>query len=163
MGLFGSSKKKIQLKEMPTTVMLVGVDMIGKIRTFQNVDNNVTMAVNLGYFYGFMKIQLVGLTSMDNVNWIIETSINNLKEAISQKSDLNIFSKLFELAYKNAYQNMKELGNDSNAFNKIGSMYLNELYGEEINDPPAEANATRQILNLYGMISRFTSNIKIVK
>ena len=54
MGWF-SKKKKYLKDEMPNFIMIAGVDIIGKLRGFNDVNDNYAMAVNLDIFMVFLE------------------------------------------------------------------------------------------------------------
>ena len=71
MGLF-SKKQKITIDDMAMKMMLAGVEAIGKLTIFNEASETQNMIVGMGYFYGFLKINLNSITRLDTANAIIE-------------------------------------------------------------------------------------------
>lgn len=161
MGLF-KKKAKYKKDDLPNLMMAIGIDMVGKLRGFNDVDDNYTIAVNMGYFYGFLRMQLSGLTSIKIADEIIEKSINNLNEALGKKIELNNFIYVVRTNYNNAFENIKRSANSNNVIESMSQLYLNDLYKKEIIDETKLLVSKNNINLLYGMILKMTDNIKIV-
>ena len=73
MGLF-SKKEKITVDDMAMKMMLAASEEIGKLTAFDEVSETQNMVVGMGYFYGFLKMNLNSITSLELANAIIEKS-----------------------------------------------------------------------------------------
>ncbi len=147
---------------MPNLMMAVGMDMVSKLRAFNDIDDNYSLAVNLGYFYGFLRLHLSTITSIKNANEIIEMSLNNLKEATEGKVSLENFNYIIKTNYNNAFENIQRSANDNNIIDFASQLYLNDLYQKEVVDNVKLLVAKNNITLLYGMITKLTANMKIV-
>jgi hypothetical protein len=161
MGLF-SKKQKYKKEDMPNLMMAVGMDMVGKLRGFNGIDDYFTTAVNLGYFYGFLRMQLSNLTSIQNSDEIIENSLKNLNEAVGGKIPLDNFIYIVRTNYNNSFENIKRSVKSNTIIESMAQMYLNDLYQKEIVDDTRLMVAKNNINLLYGMILKATDNMKIV-
>ena len=147
---------------MPNFIMIAGVDIIGKLRGFNDVNDNYAMAVNLGYFYGFFRMQLSCLTKLDVADEIIEKSLNNLNDAISGKISLDNFIYVVKTNYNNAFENIKRAVKSNNVITFMAQLYLNDLYQREISDNDKLMVSKNNINLLYGTALKLTDNMKIV-
>lgn len=161
MGIF-SKKQKHKKEDMPILMMAIGIDMIGKLNGFNDIDDNYTMAVNLGYFYGFLRIQLCNLTDIQTADKIIEDSLLNLNETVNNKIELNNFMYIVKTNFNNAFANIKKATTTNNIITSISQLYLYDLYQKEISDDVKLLVAKNNIKLLYEMISKLTNNIKII-
>ena len=106
MGLFGS-KKKVSVDDMAMQMMIAAVDVVGKIECFNDISDERSMAVNMGYFYGFLKLHLNSITKLDTADMIIRKSIDYIIEASKGQHLLENFGHtVLEIANK-AVENMK--------------------------------------------------------
>lgn len=161
MGLF-SKKTKIAKNQMPMFILLSSTDLMGKLQNFNDVDDNYAMAVNLGYFLGFFRLQLNGLVSFETADKIINDSISELDNAISGKLSIDNFSYIVKNMYNNSFANIKVAGSDSsNLIEKISQLYLNDLYKENKTDNQKLTIAINNINYMYTNVYNLTSNIKI--
>lgn len=161
MGLF-NKKQKYSKNDMPNLMMAVGIDMVGKLRGFNDIDDNYSLAVNLGYFYGFLRMQLSVITNIKTVDDIIEKSLTNLNEATEGKISLENFIYIVRTSYNNAFENIKRAANSNDVISQMAQLYLNNLYQREISDNVKLAVSKNNINLLYGMILKLTDNMKII-
>jgi hypothetical protein len=89
-GLF-NKKRKITIDDMAMKMMFSAVDSIGKLKGFNDLDDDQSMIVSLGYFYGFLKLHLNSITNLNTANIIIEKSIAYLENATKEKSSFEKF------------------------------------------------------------------------
>lgn len=143
-------------------MMVIGIDMVGKLRGFNDVDNDYSLAVNLGYFYGFLRIQLSSMVSIKISDEIIEKSLDNLNKATNGKISLDNFVYIVRTNYNNAFENIKRATNSSDIITHMAQLYLNDLYQREVDDNVKLTISTNNINLLYGMILKMAENIKII-
>lgn len=161
MGLF-SKKQKYSKDDMPNLMMEVGVDMIGKLKYFNDVDDNYAMAVNLGYFYGFLRMQLNSLTKIEIADKIIEESLVGLNEVTKGKLTLDNFIYVVRTNYNNAIENIKRSAKSNDIITSMAQLYLNDLYQKETTDNVRLKMSKYNINLLYEIILKLTDNIKII-
>lgn len=161
MGLF-KSKQKFKKEALPDLFMVLGVDVIGKLRAFNGIDDNYTLAVNYGYFYGFLRMELSTKLSIKEADEIIDKSIEYLGEAIGGKVKLENFIYVVRTNYNNAFENIKRSANSNDIIEHMAQLYLNDLYQKEMNDDIRLTVSKNNITQLYGMVLRMINNIKIV-
>lgn len=161
MGIF-NKKQKYAKNDMPNLMMAVGIDMVGKLRGFNDIDDNYSLAVNLGYFYGFLRMQLSGVTNIKTSDEIIEKSLTNLNEATKGKISLDNFIYIVRTNYNNAFENIKRATNSNDIISHMAQLYLNDLYQKEVNDDAKLIVSKNNINLLYGMIMKMTDNMKII-
>ena len=163
MGLF-SKKRKVSAEEMALDMMHVATATVGKLKAFNDVDDLRSMAVSLGYFYGFLRLNLACAASLATANTVIAKSINNLEEAVKGKPEFANFGSTVRTIAKDATENMryamKELGKDP--FMGMAVFYLKDLYNTTALDISKMDVAESNMRFLYGQTSNITSNIKIV-
>ncbi len=160
--MFLKKKQKYKKDDMPNLMMVVGMDMITKLRAFNDLDDNYTNAVNYGYFYGFLRMELSAITSIDIADEIIEKSIDNLNEAVGGKIPLEKFIYIVRTNYNNAFQNIKRAAQSSDIITYMANLYLNDLYQKEVSDNVKLLVAKNNINVLYGMILKMVDNLKVV-
>ena len=164
MGLF-SRKKKYTMDDMSMQMMLAASDVIGKLRGFNDVDDTHAMAVSMGYFYGFLKLHLNSITSLDTTNTIISKSITNLENATKGNPAFENFGYKVRTMANNSAANLqyatKEL--KDNPFMGMAVFYLNDLYNSTTIDISKVDVAENNMRMLYGMVSNLTKDIKIVR
>lgn len=165
MGFF-SRKKKVSADEMAMQMMVTAVDAIGKNKGYDDVDDAKTMAVGIGYFYGFMKLHLNSVTKLDTVNEIIEESILNLENATRGKPAFEGIGQAVRSTTNRALTSMKEemKKRPENPFMGVAVDYLKDLY----NNPPSidigqMMVAAKDMQTLYGVASSLTKDIKIIE
>lgn len=163
MGLF-SKKRKVSVEEMAMDMMHVATSVIGKLQVFDDVDTVHAMAVGLGYFYGFLRVNLGSITSLTTANTIINKSITHFEKATQDKPEYANFGSTIRTMVQNASENMeyarKEASN--NPFMGVAVLYLNDLYSPASVDISKVDIAERDMLFLYRQTSDITKNIKIV-
>ena len=164
MGLF-DKKQKITIDDMAMKIMLSATEAIGKLKGFDDVDDNHSMAVSLGYFYGFLRLHMNSITSLDNANEIMNKSIADLENAVKNKPGFDTFGYKVKTMANNSSANlqyaMKDLKN--NPFMGTAVFYLNDLYNSTTIDIGKVDVAENNMKLLYGMTAKLTQNIKIVK
>lgn len=164
MGLFGK-KKKITIEDMSMQMMLAAGNVVGKLKTFNDVDDAQSLAVGMGYFYGFLRLHLNSISSLDTANTIINKSISHLENATKCKLEFENFGYKVKTMANNASANMqyalKELKDDP--FMGMAVFYLNDLYNSTTIDISQVDIAKENMRMLYGMVSNLTKDVKIVK
>ena len=164
MGLF-SKKKKMTVDDMSMQMMLAAGNVVGKLRGFNDVDDAQSMAVSMGYFYGFLKLHLNSITSLDTANTIINKSIAHLENATKGKPEFENFGYKVRTMANNSSANMQYALNDlkDNPFMGMAVFYLNDLYNSTTIDISKVDVAENNMRMLYGMVSNLTKDIKIIK
>lgn len=164
MGLF-SSKKKVSVDDIAMQATLTAVDVIGKAKNFEDVDDTKAISLSIGYFYGFLKLHLNSITRLDTVNLIVEKSIANLENATKGKTEYANLGHMVRISSENALKSMEnEMRKRSeNPFLGVATDYLIELY----NNPPSIGvdkllTIVENMQLLYGTTSNLTKDIKIV-
>ncbi len=164
MGLF-SKKKKVTVDEVSMQMMLAASDVVGKLRGFDDLDDTQSMAVSMGYFYGFLKMHLNSIADLDTANTIINQSIINLENAIKGKPAFNDFGDKIRIMANNSSANLQYAMKDlkDNPFMGMAVFYLSDLYDSTTIDIGKMDVAENNMRLLYGMVSNLTNDIKIVK
>lgn len=164
MGLF-SKKKKMTVDDMSMQMMLAAGNVVGKLRGFNDVDDAQSMAVSMGYFYGFLKLHLNSITSLDTANTIINKSIAHLENAFKGKPEFENFGYKVRTMANNSSANMQYELKDlkDNPFMGMAVFYLNDLYNSTTIDISKVDVAENNMRMLYGMVSDLIKDIKIVK
>ena len=163
MGLF-SKKEKFSVDGMAMQAMLGAIEGIGKLAAFNDVDERKSMAVSMGYFYGFLKLHLNSITKLDTVNTIIYKSITNVEEALKGKSAFDNFGHTVRNMANNASANMQYVMKETkNPFQGMAIFYLKDLYDSTTIDMGKIESAEKNMRLLYKMTSLLTQNIKITK
>ena len=111
MGLF-SKKQKVTVDDMAMKAMLAASEAIGKLTTFDEVSDTQNMIVGMGYFYGFLKMNLNSITSQDVVNTIIEKSITNLMNATKNNPEFVKAYALDEMKCEEIEEQCEGFGED---------------------------------------------------
>ena len=163
MGLF-SSKKKVTVDDMAMQMMLAAVDVIGKIECFNDISDERSMAVNMGYFYGFLKLHLNSITKLETADVIIRKSINHIIRATKGQNLLENFGHtVLEIADK-AVENMKYAAKQQEkTFLCMAIFYMTDLHGTSTVDIDKADIAEKNMRALYGITANLTKDIKIVK
>ena len=164
MGLF-SKKTKISVDDMSMQMMLAASNAVGKLKAFDDIDDAQSMAVSMGYFYGFLKLHLNSITSLDTVNTIITKSITNLENATKGKPGFEDFGYKVRTMANNSSANLQYAMKDlkDNPFMGMAVFYLNDLYNTTTIDISKMDVAESNMRSLFGMVSNLTKDIKIVK
>lgn len=164
MGLF-SRKKKVTVDDMSMQMMLAASNAIGKLKGFNDVDDAHSMAVSMGYFYGFLKMHLNSITSLDTANTIISKSITNLENATKGKPSFENFGYKVRTMANNSAANLQYAMKDlkDNPFMGMAIFYLNDLYNSTTIDISKVDVAESNMRQLYGMVSNLTKDVKIVR
>lgn len=164
MGLF-SKKRKVPADHMAMQAMIVAIDSIGKFEKFQDVSDAKTMAVSMGYFYGFLKLNLNSITKLDITNAIVEQSLAYLEDAIKNEVSLRNISCAVRIFAGKALKSMEEEAKKrpENPFFGVAVTYLQDLY----NNPPSidlskALTIAESMKYLYGEASSLTKNVKII-
>lgn len=162
MGLF-SRKKKITVDDLAMQMMLASADVEDKLKSFYDIDASRTLAVNTGYFYGFLKLHLNSITSLETANAVISESIANFENATKSNPDLaKIGQEVREIANK-TIENMKFASkNTSNIFMGMATFYIIDLQNSNTIDISKLEAAESNMRLLYGITSNLTKDIKIV-
>ena len=164
MGLL-SKKEKVSVDDMSMQMMVAAVSAVGNLSAFNDLDDSQSLAVNMGYFYGFLKLHLTSITSIDTANTIITKSITHLENATKETTSLEDFGYIVRTMANNASANMqyavKEL--KSNPFMGMAVFYLNDLYKTTTIDVSKMDVAEKNMRLLYGMVAALPKDIKITK
>ena len=164
MGLF-DKKQKITIDDMAMKMMLAGVEAIGKLTVFDEASDTQNMIVGMGYFYGFLKVNLNSITRLNIANTIIEKSIHNLTEATKNNQEFVDFGKTVKNIADNAVENMKYITKKypQDPFEGMSIFYMSDMYGSYTVNIDRIEDSKKNLQLLYGITSRLTRNIKIVK
>lgn len=164
MGLF-SKKQKITIDDMAMKMMLAGVEAIGKLTIFNEASETQNMIVGMGYFYGFLKINLNSITRLDTANAIIEKSIHNLTESTKNSQEFSDFGETVKKIADNAVENMKYTIKNfpQDPFEGMSIFYMSDMYGSYTVNVDRIEDSKKNLQLLYGITSRLTKDIKIVK
>lgn len=164
MGFFKdlfSNKTVYKKEDLPNLMMAVGVDMTSKLRGFNDIDDNQTIAVNMGYFYGFLRLKFSSMTDVETAYEIVDKSIHNLGEATKGKyGDFN-FIYIVQTNFNNCFENIRRAVNSEDVIEKASQLYLNDLYQKEVNDEIRLKIAKNNITQLYEMIIKLTDSMRI--
>lgn len=164
MGLF-SSKKKVTVDDMAMQAMFAAVDVIGKIKNFEDVDDQKAMAINTGYFYGFLKLHLNSITRLNTVNLIIEKSIINFENATKRKAEFANFGHMIRVSFANALMSIENeiKKRPENPFLGVATDCLIELYNNPSSiDVDKMLTVAGNMKLLYEITSSLSKDIKIV-
>lgn len=163
MGLF-SKKEKISVDDMAMRMMVSASESIGKLRCFDDLYDTQSMIVNMGYFYGFSKLHLNSITSLDTANLIINKSIAHLENATKGKPGFENFGYNVRTMSNNASANMQySMKEIKDPFMSMAVFYLNDLYNSTTIDVSKMGIAQQNMKLLYGIVSNLYQDIKIVK
>lgn len=164
MGLF-SKKQKVTVDDMAMKAMLAASEAIGKLTTFDEVSDTQNMIVGMGYFYGFLKMNLNSITSQDVVNTIIEKSITNLMNATKNNPEFVDFGKAVKKIADAAIENMKYTTKNfpQDPFMGMSVFYMSDMYGSNTVNVDRVEDSKRNLQLLYGRTSLLSKDIKIVK
>lgn len=163
MGLF-SKKEKMSVDSMAMQAMIGAVEGIGKLTAFNDLDDRKSLAVNMGYFYGFLKLHLNSITKLDTVNTIIYKSITNVEEATKGKAEFDNFGHTVRTMANNAAANMQyAMKEGKTPFMGMAIFYLKDLYDSTTIDLGKVDVAEKNMRLLYKLTSLLTQNVKITK
>ena len=164
MGLF-SKKQKITVDDMAMKTMLAANEAVGKLTVFKEVSEIQNMMVGMGYFYGFLKIHLNSITSLDLANAIIEKSIAHLTNATKNKPEFVDFGKNVKVIADNAVENMKYTTKNfpQDPFMGMSVFYMTDMYGTSTVNVDRIEDSKKNLQTLYGKTAHLTKDIKIVK
>ena len=159
-----NNKRIISVEDMSMKMMHASFAAVGKIQAFNDVDDLRSMAVSIGYFYGFLKLHLNHITSLDTANTIIQQSITHFEDATKEKAEFANFGHTVRTMANNASANMQYIMKEtSNPFMDIAVFYLKDLYDSSTVDMSRVDIAENNMRYLYGTVSNLTKDIKIVK
>jgi hypothetical protein len=161
----GSKKRKMTVDGMSIQMMMAAGDVIGKLRGFDDIDDSQSMAVGMGYFYGFLKLQLSSITNAETASTIVDRSIAELEAATKDNENFQGFGYKVRLMSNNSFANMQYAMKDlkDNPFMGMAVFYLNDLYNTTAIDVSKVDIAEGNMRMLYGAVSDLTKDIKIVK
>lgn len=164
MGLF-SKKEKITVDDMAMKMMLAASEEIGKLTAFDEVSETQNMVVGMGYFYGFLKMNLNSITSLELANAIIEKSITNLANAIKNNPEFADFGKMVKKIADNAVENMKYTTKNfpEDPFMGMSVFYMSDMYGANTVNVDRIEDSKNNLRLLYGRTSNLTKDVKIVR
>ena len=164
MGLF-SKKQKITIDDMAMKMMISATEVIGKLKSFDDVDDTQAMAVSIGYFYGFLRLHLNSITSLDVANSIMNKSITNFENATKGNPAFENFGYKVKTMANNSSANLQYAIKDlkGNPFMGMAVFYLNDLYNTTTIDISKVDVAESNMKLLYEMTSKLTQDIKIIK
>lgn len=160
MGLF-DKKEKYTKQEFLTLLTNTNMEIIPKLKAFNDIDYNYLTIVSIAYFHALLKMQLSKITNIKNIDEIINQSLEYLKEATKDKIVLNNFDYLVKNFYNNAIKNLEKTIENKNPIDFITQAYLNDLYQNEISDNSKLLIAKDNINLLYAAGMAITHNIKI--
>ena len=163
MGLF-SKKEKVTASDVAKDMVLVGLDTAGKMEAFNDLDAQYSMAVNLGYFYGFLKMSLISVTNLETTNTIIMQSIGELEKLVQEKV-WEEFGYNVRTMYNNANENIKYASEKlkDNPIKGMGLLYYIDLHKSTTLNMDKMGACEKNMQLLYAKTSGLFKNIKIVK
>ena len=163
MGLF-SRKEKVGVDDMAKDMMRMGLESVGKMKSFDDLDAEYSLAVNLGYFYGFLRLHLAHITKLDTANSIIMKSIGHL-ESITKGKTSEEFGYTVRTMLNNANENIKYATQElkDNPIKGVGLLYYVDLHKSTTINMDKIADCEKNMFFLYGRTSELLNNIKIVK
>lgn len=158
-------KTKITVDDIAFQMMFDASDAIGKLRCFNDVDDTQSAAVSMGYFYGFLKLQLNSIAGLDTANAIIGKSIAHLVNATKGNPGYENFGYKVRTMANNSSANMQYAMTSlkDNPFRGMAIFYLNDLYNSTTIDISKVEIAESNMRSLYGTVSNLTKDIKIVR
>ena len=164
MGLF-SKKEKITVDDMAMKMMLAANEAIGKLTVFNEASETQNMIVGMGYFYGFLKINLNSVTSLDMANAVIEKSIANLTNATKNNPEFADFGKTVKTIADAAVENMKYTTKNfpQDPFMGMSVFYMSDMYGTNTVNVDRIEDSKNNLRLLYGRTAHLTKDVKIVK
>lgn len=164
MGLF-SKKQKVTVDDMAMKAMLAASEAIGKLTTFDEVSETQNMIVGMGYFYGFLKINLNIITSLDTANAVIAKSIANLTNATENNPGFADFDKTVKKIADAAVENMKYTTKNfpQDPFMGMSVFYMSDMYGTNTVNVDRIEDSKNNLQSLYGRTAHLTKNVKIVR
>lgn len=164
MGLF-SKKEKITVDDMAMKMMLAANEAIGKLTVFNEASETQNMIVGMGYFYGFLKINLNCVTSLDMANAVIEKSIANLTNATKNNPEFADFGKTVKTIADAAVENMKYTTKNfpQDPFMGMSVFYMSDMYGTNTVNVDRIEDSKNNLRLLYGRTAHLTKDVKIVK
>ena len=146
---------------MAMQLMLSAVDAVGKLEVSNDVDDSKALAIGLGYYYGFAKLHLIGITKLDRANTIIDRSLAHLENAMHGTELSQTVRGVIDRALTSMKGELSKRPEDP--FVGIGLDYLKDLYNNPSSVDFGEAIATsRSMRLLYGASANLTKDVKIV-
>ena len=162
MGMNGK-KEKLTPEEVAKDMVIYGLDLVGKMEAFDDLDAEYSMAVNFGYFYSFLRMELTNATNLETANRIIMTSIGELERIVEGKFKEE-FGYNVRTMLNNANENLKfavKEFKDKLAQGVAITYYVDLHKSTTINMDKMDA-CERNIRLLYEKTRGIMSNIKIV-
>lgn len=177
MGLF-RWKKRVSIDVMANRMMREAHWAFHRFKEFNCVGRDIydmdgeipwtSYAINLGYFYGFLKIHLCSITSRTKADSIVSQSITSLENAIKNNPLSEHFGPLVRSTANKTSLKMESLAteSESNPFPIMAKRYLDDLYRNlGVNPGSLHAeDAEKNMQSLYEAAARCVpKNIKITK
>ena len=163
MGLF-SRKEKVSVDDMAIKMMVTAVDVVGELKCFNDIDDSRSLVVNMGYFYGFLKLNLITITKLDTANDIINKSIAHMESATKGKMAIDNFGfTVKQIAHKSVDHMKYAKENANDVFVGMATFYILDLQNSNTFDINKLDVAQENMHRLYGITSKLTKDIKIVR
>lgn len=163
MGLF-SKKQKITVDDMAMKMMLAATEVIGKLTAFDEVSETQNMIVGMGYFYGFLKLNLNSVANLNIVNAVIEKSIANVSNATKDNPEFADFGKTVKTIADAAVENMKYASKNfpQDPFMGMSVFYMSDMYGSNTVNVDRIEDSKGNLQLLYARTAQLTKDVKIV-
>ena len=163
MGLF-SSKKKVTVDDFSKTIMVAAIEAVGRVECFNDVDDGKSLAVNMGYFMGYIQLQLSTITKLDLVDEVMSKTLRNIDEATKGSVSIENFGYTVRSIANNAIANMKYTSKETdNPFMGMAVFYMCDLFNSTTLNIDLVDTAEKNMRLLYGMAGAIVKDIKIVK
>lgn len=150
---------------MAMQMMIEAGDIVGKLECFNDMDDAKSMAINIGYFYGFLKVHLNSIADLYTANIIINKSITHLENALKRKTSFENFGDNVRIMTNRVTENVKYAMKEikQNPFMGLAILYLKDLYNSTEIDISKADIVEKNMRMPYGRVSHLTEDIKIVK
>ena len=157
------AKQNTFVDDISMQMMVAASDAIGKITVFNDVDDRHSMAVNMAYFYAFLKFHLTSITDMATSMAIVDNSIRHFENATKDNPFLATLGETIRWVEKNTFENINYTMKTfpQNPFMGMTVFYLKDLYNSNTLDISKVDVAEKNIQSLYGITSNLTKNVKI--
>ena len=165
MWLFGK-KKNINVDDVVLKTAISAIEIIGKLKKYDNVDDIKCLSIGLGYFFGYYEMQLIRFLKKDIANTIVEKSISELNNVLKDNDLFCGFANDVLATKNNAIISIK---NDSSKsvgipYLMTAADYLIELYNHpkslDAGETISVANEMKYLNESAAIIAK---RIKIIK
>lgn len=155
-------KSNIDLNNLSTDLMTYGMNIIGNLKDFDDLDDIHSMAISLGYYYAIINKNLYSTNlKKDRIKEIIKDSMYQIISVVAKKEGYEKFEYKILESYSNCYNYLKRKKTKNNQIKFLSKLYLKDLYDNEINDNSKEKSANNNLLDMYNNAHKFINeNIK---